>query len=217
MRSAKPTIAALMVVIFIAALGFAALSRPSRLWAAVMFSTATAMLTLALVGALCASGRARAGYLGFAVTGWTYLLLQYGPFFETQVGPYTLPTAILDVAYPIFVPQEVVTPSPAPPPGAGGMMTGMMLGTGQYIAAGGAAGPPGGSGPAGVFTPASPLGPTSPLQAWTAIDRGFWGGTSTCGSFYRIGHSLFALVIACVGAIIARRMSRRDGPGSVAV
>jgi hypothetical protein len=204
MRTSRRSIAALMALVVLIAVGMAGLSRPSRLWAAVLFSGVTAALTVALLVALLGRGRTRAFWTGFAVGGWVYLTLQYGPWFETQVGPYTLPTAMLDVLYPLVAPPAptgttttVVTSGGMPIGGSGGygnnstsaMMAMMMGRTTMRVA------------------PPSP--PPSPWAAWTEVDTNQgWPGTATPAAFYWVGHSLFALLAALAGAVIARRIVR---------
>src|SRR5437868_4822922 len=99
MRLPRTSIAALMGFIVVTAVGFAGLTRPTALGAAIAFSGLVLALTFALLAALFSRGTRRAFWTGFFVGGGSYLFLQYGPFCETQVGPFTLPTAVLDLAF----------------------------------------------------------------------------------------------------------------------
>ena len=73
MRSIRFTIAWLMTVVLILALGFAALRNPTPLWAGSVSLATQAIICLAVVGAVCRTGRERAWWLGFAAFGWSYL------------------------------------------------------------------------------------------------------------------------------------------------
>jgi hypothetical protein len=184
------SIAALMLMLVIIAVGLAALSRPTQLAAAFLFSTSLLVLTVAIVGALHGRGATRAFWSGFAIGGWMYLSLQYGPFCETQIGPYTFPTTVLDVLY------EAMNPRPSPPrPVATIPVTATNTGMAMMMLSMAGAGPP-----------SSPS--LSAWEAWTELDHGrVWGGTRASSSFFRIGHSLLALLVGLAFGFLARRWS----------
>jgi hypothetical protein len=73
MRSIRFSIAWLMIVVLILALGLAALRNPTELWSGSLALVTKALLCLAVVGAVCRTGRERAWWLGVAVFGWAYL------------------------------------------------------------------------------------------------------------------------------------------------
>jgi hypothetical protein len=73
MRSVRFSIAWLMTVVLILALGLAALRNPTELWAGAVPLATEAMFCLAIVGAVCRTGRERVWWLGVAVFGWSYL------------------------------------------------------------------------------------------------------------------------------------------------
>jgi hypothetical protein len=100
MRPVRVSVAGLMGVVLFCGAGFAALCAPSRLLASAMFSAV--LVILGLVTALSRRGRGgpRPFWRGFAACGWAYLLVTCGPWFRTEVGPYLITTAVLDVAYP---------------------------------------------------------------------------------------------------------------------
>lgn len=206
------SIAGLMLVVASVGLGIAAMSRPTRLWGAILFSSATAILLGAVVAALMGRGRRRGFWTGFAIFGWGYLTLQYGPWFETQVGPYTFPTALLDVLYP-------VVSSPAASPPAPPVVTSTFVPTmTPYVVGANVVVPPPPPAPVSVATSSATLvlplnrwSPPSPWVAWTQIDtlQG-WPGTSTPAAFHRVGHSLLSLLAALAGGMIALRVAGRD-------
>jgi hypothetical protein len=77
MRRVQFSIAGLMGVAVIAALGLTALRNGSAICAGVTFLVTCAVLCLALVGAQCRRGIHRAWWLGFALCGWGYLALAF--------------------------------------------------------------------------------------------------------------------------------------------
>jgi hypothetical protein len=91
MRKVRFPIAGLMGAVIVIALSLAALRNASETWAGATFLLTCAVLTLAVVGAVCRRDAERAWWLGFALFGWGYILLAFWTSFE-------LPTmALLDV------------------------------------------------------------------------------------------------------------------------
>ena len=66
-------------------------------------SLALLVLTIALLGVLHRRGPGRAYWSSFALCGWLYLLVNFGPWFETQISPDLLTTALLDIMHPWVV------------------------------------------------------------------------------------------------------------------
>ncbi len=90
MRKVRFPIAGLMGAVLVIALSLAALRNASETWAGATFLLTCAVLTLAVVGAVCRRDAERAWWLGFALFGWGYILLAFWTSFE-------LPTmALLD-------------------------------------------------------------------------------------------------------------------------
>jgi hypothetical protein len=210
MRLPRTSIAAFMGFIVVLAVAFAALVRPTPLWAAVCFSGTMLALTYALVVALFARGRRRVFWTGFLIGGGSYLFLQYGPFCETQVGPYTLPTAALDVLYgALTIPSRqqpsltaLVTTRSAQksPPAqltiAGNPNTAFKTLSEYNLAA-------------WVSPPAA-----DPWQLWTATGpRRAAPRAATSPEFYRIGHSGLSLLVAVAFGLVARRVAERSERG----
>jgi hypothetical protein len=73
------SVAGLMGLVLLLAVGFAALRDPAELWAGVFYSLMLVVLLAAALGAALRPGRARAPWLGFALFGWGYFLLTFGP------------------------------------------------------------------------------------------------------------------------------------------
>ena len=119
MRAVRFSIAGLMGVVLIAAIGLAALRSQSPAWAGMLLLTTLAAFCVALVGAFCRRGAARGGWIGFAVFGWGYMSAAFWP---SDRWP-TLPTeSLLEAIAPRFV--GVDGPFPRPMGGMGGVMVG---------------------------------------------------------------------------------------------
>jgi hypothetical protein len=93
------TIAQSMIVVLVVGLGFAALRNADEFWASTSYTLAITMITVAVVGALSQKGRARASWIGFAVFGWTYLLvvqLPPWPIGGFGFGPIDKPVLLIE-------------------------------------------------------------------------------------------------------------------------
>jgi hypothetical protein len=73
MRKPRFSIAGLMAIVLVAAVGLAALRSPSPAWASTLFMVTCGVFGLAIVGAIYRSGVARAWWLGFCVFGMGYM------------------------------------------------------------------------------------------------------------------------------------------------
>jgi hypothetical protein len=69
------SIAGLMGIVLVAAVGLAALVSPSPIWAGATFLVTCGVLGLAIVGALYRRGAPQVWWIGFCVFGWGYLIL----------------------------------------------------------------------------------------------------------------------------------------------
>ena len=91
MRKIRISIAGLMGVVVVAALGFAALRNSSEAWAGLMLMVTCDVLMLGVVGSVCRGPDERARWLGFAFFGGGYLALAHVVAFY----PRPLPTITL--------------------------------------------------------------------------------------------------------------------------
>jgi hypothetical protein len=73
------TLAQLMAIVLYLGFGFAALRNADEFWASAAYTLAIILVAGALVGAFTRNGKARAPWVGFAVFGWTYLLIVHLP------------------------------------------------------------------------------------------------------------------------------------------
>jgi hypothetical protein len=78
------TLAQSMATVLYLGFGFAALRNADELWASATYTLAIVLIAAALVGAFARSEGARTPWIGFAVFGWTYLLIVHLP--EWDVG-----------------------------------------------------------------------------------------------------------------------------------
>jgi hypothetical protein len=69
----------LLVYVALMAVGLSALRASSRLWANVGFSLAVTLLVAAIAGMIYRRGERRAFWVGFALFGWPYLVMVFGP------------------------------------------------------------------------------------------------------------------------------------------
>ncbi len=147
-RPIRFSIAGLMGIVVMAAIGLAALRNASETWAGAMLLLTCGVLALAVVGVVCCGGSERAWWLGFALFGWGYLALSCWLWAEDR-SP-RLPTLVLLDA--------LSTKLGVTPPGAGGMggagggmrNVGLFTVMGQFGGIGGF-----GGNAAGVVTPGS--------------------------------------------------------------
>ncbi len=90
-RNTQTSIARLMAVVLVAAIGCAALRNASAHWAGLMLLLTCGVLMLGVVGAVCRGPGERARWLGFTLFGGGYLALAHAMAFS----PNSLPTITL--------------------------------------------------------------------------------------------------------------------------
>jgi len=87
MNRLRFTLAQLMAVVLYVGFSFAALRNANEIWASMAFTLAFLMVSVALVGALARRGRARMAWAGFAVFGWSRLVVDvFPPMTNSVVG-----------------------------------------------------------------------------------------------------------------------------------
>jgi hypothetical protein len=190
MRSIRPrfSIAALMGFVGVFGVGLGALRYPSKLWGSFFISITLVAMVVATLGALFHRGLPQKFWAGYAICGWLYLLMNFGPWFSNQVGPYLFTTACLDLVYPrvAAVEQTAMVPS------SNAAVFGLGGGFGATTA------------------PAESI-----WEHWTTIDSAAHGfqvannfDVDRSLPFQLIGHALFALLFAYLGGLTARRFAR---------
>jgi hypothetical protein len=99
MTRLRISIAGLMAVVLIVAVGFAALRNANQAWASGMFYLVVVLLPTSLLRGIAGRGRERLACIGFAVFGWSYLLMAFWP--NHGIPLPVLPTsALVEGLYP---------------------------------------------------------------------------------------------------------------------
>jgi hypothetical protein len=115
------TLAQLMGIVLDLGFGFAAMRNADPFWASATYTLATILIAVALVGAFARSGRARTPRVGFAVFGWTYLLIVHLPDWSiggVGYGPITKPLLLIEWGTARLQPYI----KPLPPGGGGSLL-----------------------------------------------------------------------------------------------
>jgi hypothetical protein len=182
-----------MVAISVIALGIVGLRDANELWTGALLSLTLAILACSACGIAYGREAKRAGWFGFAVFGWGYFLLTFGPYSASDVRSMLPTTQALAYLHARLRPG------------------GFSLLTTVYP-------PPGGSGIAkAVFTDVQPASVPAMVSAppapgsYTFVER-----LATVGDnfdhFLRVGHCLFTLIAGSFGALIALRFYRGAAP-----
>jgi hypothetical protein len=200
MRRPTVSIRAMLVIVAFIALACVALARANHIWASLMFTASLAVISFAVLAATFRRGAKQAFWIGFALFGWGYLWMAHWPDDPSsglngaprwqlqQDSNGTLATTqLLNYLYNEWLPTIREPPPPAPRGGYGGFGGGGFGGGGL------------GSVPAGfAFGGAGGVAPP-PL---VVIDY------PAPHEFMHVGHSLFVIVLALVGGLIAVQLYR---------
>jgi len=182
MRRPQFSIAGLLLFVLAAAIAFAALARPSCFAASAMFSLLLLCLTVALIGVIYRRGYRRAFWAGFLTCGSLYTVLSLAPWFEYHVGSRLVTTAILDIIYPKIPPlYHPVEPDAEPWEGW--------------------------TGPPPDWREAHPRHGFTTSSSEEFFGRRATFLVKTTDEFLLIGHSLFAILAATGGGVLAVRFA----------
>ncbi len=195
MKRIRFTIASLLVVVLLVAVGFAALRESSDLWDSGLFSVTLGILVTSILLAVHRHESQRAFWLGFALLGWGYL----GPSLVPPIESRLITTKAL-----AFLDSKV-------PGRSMGVYTVTLTATRHGIVCQ--------SGSDDV-RPQRGRQSTRRLQPrlgglvewWEKQLPRAWSGTTE--NFVRIGHSLLALVAAFLGGQLSRNLSARNREGT---
>jgi hypothetical protein len=234
-----------MAAVPVVAVACAALRFASELWASAVLTATIGMLLTGVLGMVLRRGPARAFWFGFTVFGSAYLILAFAPWCSTNIRPQLLTSKLLGYAHRKMAPygsapaftgvafidldadgmldihvangatpnvllRNVADPAGTPAPDRGlGVVTGDLDGDGW----------------ADLFvTNANPaqnvlyrnLG-NGKFADVTTFVAGLRSGPSW-EHFEQVGHSLFGLLVALVGGLLARYVFARristDGSGA---
>ncbi|QDV39302.1 hypothetical protein [Tautonia plasticadhaerens] len=89
------TIAALLALVAASGIAFAALRHADEVIASLVFTAAILASGVTALGAAFSRGRRRAFFTGFAAFGFGYLALCYGPFAATAIRPHLVTEKLL--------------------------------------------------------------------------------------------------------------------------
>jgi hypothetical protein len=86
MKRPRFTIGELILVVIVVAIGLAAIRSGSAVWAGAMTSIAFFAMVASILGVVLGRGMRRAYWSGFALLGWSYLLLSHVTWLDGQIG-----------------------------------------------------------------------------------------------------------------------------------
>jgi len=188
MQRFRFTIASLLVVVLVLAIGFAALRESSDLWESGVFALTLAALLISILLAVHRTESGRAFWIGFALFGWIYLGLSLVPSIESRL-----------------ITTKALTYLDSKVPGrSSGVYMIHLAGTGS--------GSPSNQAQGSAFTALGNRLATSRqgvVRLWdvgTGRLLGGWSGSTE--TFVRIGHSLFALLAGWFGGLLSHRLWR---------
>ena len=196
MKPPRFTIGNLLVLVLVLAVGFAAWKRATPALEGAVFGSVLIVLLTSILLAVHRRGSNRAAWLGFALFGWSYLVLVQIPAVSARL-PTTWGLAYLDSTRSKRVDALTTRMNssknyPWDYPVLESSIDGRPIGTPQ----------------AGIVRIWDP---------WTG--RVLIGVAASSEAFLRVGHSLLALAMAFIGAFASRhlrdRERRREAPASV--
>jgi hypothetical protein len=191
MRLPRFTIAGLMGLVVVVAVGVAALRFASDLWADILLVLTLGTLGAAVLAFHERTGAKRSWWRGFALFGWGYVALALGPWASESIAPRLPTTMGLDALYARMHPTD-----------EGGQARGDVT----YVL----------SKRLAAFNAS-----TGAAVAWSATPHttartfALWMANATPEFFRRVGHCLWALLVACVGGVVGRAFHARGERATV--
>ncbi len=203
MTRPRVSIAGLMAVVLFCGIGIAAVRSASPLWAGVVVTATLGVMASAILGAIFRQGERRAFWVGFALFGWGYLTLAFGPWFATEVKPLLATSIGIDALHARLHPMSSWT-TDLVISGTGGVPSNVWPAIAAPIQVQGNVQV---NGSGALMLPGSNLSSTQPNGLYTWLITGAPPVGPNQEEFRRIGHCLFALLAAVVGGIIAGRFA----------
>jgi len=84
------SIGGLIVVVAVAAIALAAIRSGSAAWSGAMLSITFFAMICSFLGIVLGRARRRVYWSGFALLGWSYMLLMYVPWLSENIGQFLL-------------------------------------------------------------------------------------------------------------------------------
>lgn len=195
-RSPRLTIAALIGLVALFAVTFAALRTSSPYWAAAMVS----LTVLVLLGSVTASiwGRHRARWSGFAIFGWGYFVLAFCSPFREVVRPHLLTSVAIVESYRYVHPQVRLEPIDLAQLPAAGKPLSMVPHSISFLQ----------HMPAPQFVAVAGGGPL-PIIALNSYGSAVPAGPNLFYTFECSAHAAFTLAIAGLGGLFAAMVAHR--------
>jgi hypothetical protein len=196
MKRSLFSIAGMMALVVLIALGFGALRNPTLLWASLIFTATVAFLAMAILGTLARRGRARMTWAGVAVFGWLYLALSFGPMSNANGVTYPpfLTQVLVDFWQSVREASDKALLAQNP---SWRLIRENSRPTGETIL----------NGPPNAIWIQASSSPTSlPSLPPPPVPFFDWQ------NLRRIGHSLGAVLFGLLGGLIGRVLARRDEP-----
>jgi hypothetical protein len=189
MRRFRYHIGGILILVLFLGVGFAALREADDIWDSLALSATAGVLLVSVLLLIHRKAEKRAFWAGFALLGWGYVGLTLSP----SVEPRLLTTKAL-----AYLDSKM--------PGRPAVITGQAWG-----GAGTASPPP-------DYIAFSPQGnlvvnttTSRSIRVWSTNTGNLLGsGSGTTENFLRIGHSLFALIVAWLGGKLSRRLYVRS-------
>jgi hypothetical protein len=208
-----------MAAVPVVAVACAALRFASELWASAVLTATIGMLLAGVLGMVLRRGPARAFWFGFTLFGSAYLILVFAPWCYTNVRPQLLTSKLLAYVHPKL--QSSGSPLLAVNSDGGvvslrvddgvrtvkflDVTTGQQLATLDSSVVNSVAFSDGGT----LLASGAEPQPQTIICNLVTTERPTWE------HFERVGHSLFGLLVALVGGLLARyvfaRRSLNDG------
>jgi hypothetical protein len=198
MRPPRFTITGLMGLVVVVAVGAAALRFASEPWAGVLV-----MLTLGTLGAAVLAFHERAGvrrawWRGFALFGWGSVVLAMGPWASEAIAPHLPTTMGLDALYAQVNPRGPVQQASLVDSSPIRSTVTILPSTGSPSLPNPTTGPS-----------TTVLDPTGTPAASSTRSIFKFASNATPEFFHRVGHCLWALLVACVGGVVGRATHAR--------
>jgi WD40 repeat protein len=194
MRRFRFRIGSLLILIIFLGVGFAALREATDLWDSIVLSVTIGALLVSLLLAIHREDERRAFWIAFALFGWVYLGLTAIPSIESRLLTNKA-LAYLDAQLPgrpvLLSAQTWVKTGNSTQP-----VTKVTFSTNGDVLASSVS--------------------SGNMRIWSmGAGRLLWSANGSAENFVRIGHSLFALILAWLGGSLSRRLdlrSRRADP-----
>jgi hypothetical protein len=199
MRRFRFSIGSVLLLVLVLAVGFAALRAATALWDSALLGGSIVLLLTSALLVVHRRLEKRAFWLGFSIFGWAYLLASLIAPVESRL-PTSKLLAFLDTKWPKSVGNTFTFVDFD----ADGTLDLSLAGMGALFRSNG-------NGTFVDVTQSTAVPPNPPaFTALSAVGGSFVGTGSGAEHFVRIGHSLVAVLLACLGGLLSRSLARQN-------